>query len=374
MPKSGHQGWIAKALNRAILLWTMQTTSSGSATGSARPALGPSGGAVRGRSLTASLLALCCVASAQAWAAVPEIETLAENEILALDPERISDRQVKDVLSKAPAPRILTFKGTLFADMESFDRFLGAMGYPTGRIRSYDATWHGCTCEECTEIVGTMAWYYEQDGIVPMLIGHSGGGVVVSRILYLLADSDGAGADRRRIPVWNPVKKQAESRYGVRDPMTGVTRRFSDLRVPYAAVLATGTLMRKFPGFPGCGEDVERLLKIPDSVEDFTGFQIEGDVFTIGTGPYQPVATAAVRNVTLSIATSHINAFRMDGLAQDADTRAWISAYRPSPAPDPNSVPDASNIAQAADIWYSIKKHWCMEAQRLIQERRARTR
>jgi hypothetical protein len=132
--------------------------------------------------------------------------------------------------------------------------------------------------------------------------------------------------------------------------------------------------MRKFVGFPGCDEDVERLLKIPDSVEDFTGFQIEGDIFTIGTGPYQPVAAAAVRNVLLSISTSHINAFKMDALAQDADARAWINAYRPNPAPDPKLVPDASNIMQAADIWYSIKKHWCTEAQRLIQVRRARTR
>jgi hypothetical protein len=160
----------------------------------------------------------------------------------------------------------------------------------------------------------------------------------------------------------------------VHDPITGATRRFSDLRVPYAAVLATGTLMRKFPGFPGCVEDVKRLLKIPDSAEDFTGFQIEDDVFTIGTGPYQAVATAAVRNVVLSIATSHISAFRMNGLAQDADTRAWISAYRPGPAPDPKSVPNAPNITQAADIWYSIKKHWCTEAQRLIQAQRTRTR
>jgi hypothetical protein len=344
------------------------------ATASERPALAQFGGALSAGLLIASLLAFCCVASGQAHAANIESETLADDAILALDPERISDRQVKDVLSKAPAPEILTFKGTLLADMESFGRFISAMGYPTARIHTYDVTWRGCTCVECAEILGTMAWYYEQEGMVPMMVGHSGGGVVVSRILYGLANADGAGTDRRQIPVWNPVKKQAESRYAMHDPVTGQTRRFSDLRVPYAAMLATGQLLRKFPGFPGCGEDVERLLKIPDTVQEFTGFQIEGDVFTAGTGPYQSVATAAVRNVTLSIATSHINAFRMDGLAQDADTRAWISAYRPSPALDPKSVPDASNITQAADIWYSIKKHWCTEAQRLIEARRAPTR
>jgi hypothetical protein len=353
-----------EALDRVSPRWTGQAPASGATTGSNPPPLALMRGALRGALLTASLLALCIVASTQAWAS----ETL-EDEILALDPQRISDRQVQDVLSKVPAPRILTFKGTLFADMESFGRYLSAMGYPATRIRTYDVTWHGCTCEECAEIVGTMAWYYEREGMVPMLVGHSGGGVVVSRILYGLADADagGAGIDQRRIPVWDPEKRQAESRYVVRDPITGATRRFSDLRVPYAAVLATGTLLRKFPGFPGCDEDVERLLKIPDSADDFTGFQIEGDVYTIGTGPYKPVKAAAVRNVQLSVATSHINAFRMDGLAQNAETRAWISAYRPGRAP----VPDDSNIAHAADIWYSIKKHWCMEAQRHIRERRA---
>lgn len=298
-------------------------------------------GALRATLLIAALLPLFSVASHQARAVVAEIGTAAEDEILALNPEQLSDRQVADVLSKAPAPRIFTFKGTLFADMESFGRFLSAMGYPTERIRSYDITWHSCTCEQCGEIVGSMARYYEQEGMVPMLVGHSGGGVVVSRILYGLANGDG---------------------------------RLSDLRVPYAAVLATGTLLRTFPGFPGCHEDVERLLRVPDSAEEFTSFQIEGDVLTAGTGPYRSIATAVVRNVSLSMATSHINAFRMDGLAQDPETRAWISAYRPSDASDPKPVPNASNIAQAADLWYSIKKHWCTEAQRLILERRARAK
>lgn len=308
-----------------------------------------------GRGLLTALLAWCCIASARDQA-ITENQTLVD-EILALDPERVSDRQVKDVLSKAPAPRILTFKGTLFADMEAFGRFLTAMGYPSRQIRTYDVTWRGCKCEECAEIVGTMGRYYEQEGMVPMLVGHSGGGVVVSRILHAFADAANSGAAEQRTAARSPDERRAA--------------RLSDLRVPYAAVLATGTLMRRVPGFPGCEEDVERLLRIPDSVKELTGFQIEGDMFTTGTGPYQSVGTATVRNIQLSLATSHINAFRMDGLAQDPDTRAWISAYRPSPPPDPQSVPDASNITQAADIWYSIKKHWCAEAQRVLAPKRS---
>jgi hypothetical protein len=89
---------------------------------------------------------------------------------------------------------------------------------------------------------------------------------------------------------------------------------------------------------------------------------------------FRPIANSAVRNVALPSATSHIGAFRMDGLAQDASTRAWINAYRPGQAGDRDSLPEASNILQAADMWYSIKKHWCTEAQRLVRERRANVR
>ena len=31
----------------------------------------------------------------------------------------------------------------------------------------------------------------------------------------------------------------------------------------------------------------------------------------------------------------------------------------------------ATNVMFAADVWHSIKKHWCLEAQQLIRARRA---
>lgn len=31
----------------------------------------------------------------------------------------------------------------------------------------------------------------------------------------------------------------------------------------------------------------------------------------------------------------------------------------------------ADNALWAADVWYSIKRHWCLEAQRLIRAKRA---
>ena len=325
------------------------------------------------------------MAGAQLPVSTFQLSAFEEDEILALDPERISDRQVREALSRAPPPRILSFKGTLFADMESFGSFLSQMGYPAEKLRNprdgsytYDVTWHGCKCEECPEIVGALAWYYEEEGMVPMLVGHSGGGVAVSRILYGLADAEKTDADTKPIPVWNPAKRKAESRYNVRDPVTGVPRRLSDLRVPYAAMIATGRLLRLTPFFPGCAEDAARFTNIPDSVEEFTGFEIEGDIFTQGTGPYRSLTPGTrpivVRNVQLPSTTDHVRAFRMDGLAQNSQVRAWINAYRPNRPNDPiptDTDLDVSNILHAADLWHSIKKHWCLEAQRLIRVRRA---
>ena len=58
--------------------------------------------------------------------------------ILALDPDRISDRDVRETLSKAPAPRIVLLHGGIYPVhlvMASFWRFLTSMGYPEAQIR-----------------------------------------------------------------------------------------------------------------------------------------------------------------------------------------------------------------------------------------------
>jgi len=52
--------------------------------------------------------------------------------------------------------------------------------------------------------------------------------------------------------------------------------------------------------------------------------------------------------------------------------RNWINAFVPGNGADPSGLPgDASlHVMWAADVWYSIKKHWCLEAQSLIRARR----
>jgi hypothetical protein len=146
------------------------------------------------------------------------------------------------------------------------------------------------------------------------------------------------------------------------------------LKVPYVAALATGKLPRFLLGQ---WTMMGKLRAIPDTVEEFTGFSIEWDMIA-GTPPgseeYHADGTAQVRNVELPAATSHIRMPRTRYLTRNAATRAWIDDYDPATAqpalPEGPDI-DRANIVHAADIWYSVKKHWCIEAQRLIRARRA---
>jgi hypothetical protein len=50
--------------------------------------------------------------------------------------------------------------------------------------------------------------------------------------------------------------------------------------------------------------------------------------------------------------------------------RDWINRYVPgpgTPSPPSGALADLPNLLHAADIWYSVKKHWCLEAQRLVR-------
>src|SRR6185436_4825372 len=90
------------------------------------------------------------------------------------------------------------------------------------------------------------------------------------------------------------------------DPLTGAPRPVVGLRVPYAKAIATGKLPRLLLGQWSM---LTRLRKIPDSVEDFTGFAIAFDPIAGdfgGADPYRATGAARVRNVTLPATYSHI--------------------------------------------------------------------
>jgi hypothetical protein len=203
--------------------------------------------------------------------------------------------------------------------------------------------------------------------MTPMLIGHSQGGMVAIKVLHELAGDFGPS-----VPVWNPGNGAAEGRTAIIDPVTGKERPVVGLKVPYAAALATGKLPRLLLGQWSM---LTRLREIPDTVDEFTAFSLEWDPIAgnFGTSePYRATGSAQVRNLILPASASHLTLPRVAELARDPATREWIDRYAPGTAVAPPTVQtDTVNLLHAADIWYSVKKHWCLEAQRLIRARRS---
>ena len=289
-----------------------------------------------------------------------------EDRILALLPERISGIEMRTVLARAPAPRIIALQGSLaVVTMAPFAEFLIAMGYPEGRVRNpRDGALSYSSFLDSRELAGAVGWYYEHEGMAPMLIGHSQGGMMAVRVLHELAGNFG-----HPLAVWNPLSGEAEARTTVIDSLDGKERPLIGLKVPYAAALATGTLPRVLLGQ---WDMISRLHEIPDTVAEFTAYSLEWDPIAGNFGhaePYRAIGSAEVRNVVLPPTASHIRLPLAKELALDPVTHAWIDEYSPAHVPPPPVAPgvDLANLTHAADVWYSVKKHWCLEAQRLIR-------
>lgn len=287
--------------------------------------------------------------------------------IAALDPDRLSETDVRDVLALAPAPRIIALQGSVaLAGMKPFGEYLIAMGYPEERIRNpRDGTLSWSSFGSSAALAGSLAWYYEQEGMMPLLIGHSQGGMLAIRTLHELA---GAFADA--IPVTNPLTGEEQARTTINDPETGAPTPVRGLKVRYAAALATGWLPRLLLGQWSM---LPRLRRIPDTAAEFTGYSLRFDPIAGEFGspePYVATGSAVVRNVILPADDSHVGLPDTLHLAADPRTRDWINAYAPDAptAPLPPGA-DTTNIVHAADLWFSIKRQWCREAQRMVSAR-----
>ncbi len=139
-----------------------------------------------------------------------------EGRVLSLNPDAISEREVAEVLSKCPAPRVFSLDGSVpIVTMESFGRFLVRMGYPEASIRNpRNGSYSYSSYRSSAEMAGMVAWYYEKEGMRPMVIGHSQGGMLSVKILHELA-----GAFREEIEVTNPYTEQSENRYLYHRPL-----------------------------------------------------------------------------------------------------------------------------------------------------------
>src|SRR5690349_3990093 len=92
------------------------------------------------------------------WGLSPELE----KRILALDPENVSGQQVREILSHAPAPRIIKIHGGIarvIPRMVSFSEFLIGMGYPAVSLTNESDGTYSFSCYESSEkIAGVLAW------------------------------------------------------------------------------------------------------------------------------------------------------------------------------------------------------------------------
>ena len=316
-------------------------------------------------------------AAVVARGAVPEPVVLTpalEARILALDPQHITEQDVRMTLAAGPTPHILLLHGGVYGThllMMNFARFLIGMGYPEGKLRDpSDGAYSQSPYGSSARTAGLIAWYYEHDGVRPLLVGHSQGGIQAVKVLYELKGEFG-----ERIAVWNPVTDMAENRYAIIDPVTGAERPVIGLSVAFAGVVGAGGVALASPGH---WTMAKRLHTIPSTVDEFTAFAIDNDLVAMtfpgdDSSAFRHNGTAQVRNVSLPASYDHVFVPVTLPLARDAAMRDWLNAYVPGAnnAPPPNErEANESHAMFAADIWFSIKKSWCLEAQRYIRTRK----
>lgn len=295
--------------------------------------------------------------------------------ILALDPEHVTPADISNTLALCPAPRVINIHGGIapvHRIMISFAHFLTGMGYPACSITNpSDGTYTFSCYEDADIITGQIAWFYEREGMRPVIIGHSQGGMQAVKVLYYLAGSYGD-----KLHVWNPYTWQKEDRYEITDPLTGQSRPVVGLKLPYVSAVGAGGPTRLLPSQWSMNG---KLRAIPDTVEDFTGFckgrdLLGGEFLGYGSlNEYYAKGTAKVRNVWLPSFYRHGHIPDTQHLLESQEMRDWISNYHPPDKPvdrpklDVKFDGNSKNIIWAADVWYSIKKHWVLELQRLVQ-------
>ncbi len=297
-----------------------------------------------------------------------------EERILSLDPENIKEDEIKEVLSYAPAPRIINIHGGIYPVyllMRSFSEFLISMGYPEESIRNpVDGSYSYSCYMDSDKFAGLIAWYYEREGLRPMIVGHSQGGIQAVKVLYELD-----GKFDNEIRVWNPFTRKAEERISILDPVTGKVLPVVNMKVPYATAVGAGGFTRFLVNQWSM---LGKLRNIPDSVDSFTGFYMGLDLAggdLLGFGPmnrFKANGKASVRNVKLPLGYNHITIPGTKHLAEDQEIRDWINNYIPEEEPQltVEFKSSSKHILWAADVWYSIKKHWVLELKRLILARR----
>ena len=319
--------------------------------------------ALRGALLACALIAAPgaiaghATASGSDPAASPDVVARLER----LDCSRIGATDVREVLARVPAPRIVLLQGSVpLVTMEPFAQFLIGMGYPEARLADPRDGGHSYNSfTDSAALAGALAFDYEQTGLAPMLIGHSQGGALAIRVLHELA-----GAFHDTLHVVDPATGATLPRTTIFDRHTHRARPVVGLRIAYAAAIATGWLPRILLGQ---WTMLSRLRTIPDTVTEFTGFDVPNDPIAgnlLGISPYRASGEARVRSVVLPAGYGHIGLPRTAHLATNPRAREYVETWTQSSMTQP--ADDMVNVVHAADIWHSVKRHWCLQARQLL--------
>ena len=293
-------------------------------------------------------------------------------------PDNVSAEDVRDTLSKVPAPRVILLHGGVFPvhlAMTSFAQFLIGMGYPAEQIRHpADGSWSHSPYERSERVAGMIAWAYERDGMRPMMVGHSQGGMQVVKVLH-----DLAGTFAPELPVWDPVSDTAQPRTTIVDPLTRKERPVVGVQASYASAVGAGGPVRGAAEPVGGDRPAARRSRTPSCSSTATSSASTGSRCRSPTSASTRFRSASgkvqVRNVILPAGYLHVTIPVTHHLPDNAEFKRFIDAYRAtSEKPDESMMPGTytDNIYYAADNWAAIKKHWVPEAQRLVRARRAR--
>jgi hypothetical protein len=193
------------------------------------------------------------------------------------------------------------------------------------------------------------------------------------KVLDVLAYSE-------KVDIWNPFTWQNEGKSEITDPLTGKKRPAAGIKLPYAVSIGAGGLTRVLPN----QWDMNfRLRTVPDTVEEFTGFYKHNDLLggdLLGYGSqnlFEARGTARVRNIQLPAGWKHGGIPETEHLLKSQAIIDRINSYHPPSETliviEENAEtmnPKTLYLSFAEDVWFSIKKHWVIELQRLIRARR----
>lgn len=299
-----------------------------------------------------------------------------EDRILALDAEHVTEADVRETLAGTPAPHLINIHGgeaVVIPCMIDFAKFLMGLGYPGFALTNpADGTYTFSCYESSALIAGVAAWYFEHDGLRPMMVGHSQGGMQAVKVLHRLAG-------KSPLPVWNPLTWSAENRTTITNPLTSQLLPVTGVKIPFTSAVGSGGLTRLLPNQ---WDMAFRLRTIPDSAVDFVGFCkandfLGGEFYGYGSAnEYQSAGSATVHNVWLPKSYQHGSIPYTTHLLVDPAMVDWINAYQPADLPvntpqvDTQFEGNSNHILWAAENWYYIKKHWVLELQNLIRARR----